>query len=100
MSEFHPATSEPCTHPPLSAFIAFRGANGGACVWRCSHCGREDVWGIGWSAYAPVECLYCKGSGVEAVVCSDTCRDAFKPNDPVLALEIAFGRAVVGDDSP
>ena len=74
-------------HPPLSAFIAFQG-KGGARVWRCSHCGKEDVWRDGWQSYGPVECA-CGAQGTLAVVCSDACRDAYRPASPALAIEMA-----------
>lgn len=80
-----------CHHPPLDSFIAFRG-KGGSRVWRCSHCGNEDVWRDSWAYFGPVECLSCQGSGVEAVTCSDKCRAEFRPSDPKLALEIAEWR--------
>lgn len=76
-----------CTHPPLDAFIAYR-SKGGSKVWRCSHCGKEDVWRDSWCYYGPLECR-CGGPGVEAVMCSDACRAAFRPRDPRLALELA-----------
>lgn len=85
-------TSRKCNHPPLDTFIAFK-SNGGSRVWRCSHCGREDVWRDGWQYFGPLECLGCGGVGARAVLCSDACRRAFKPPDPRLALEIAAAEA-------
>lgn len=79
--------SRACAHPPLDSFIAFKGKQG-ARVWRCSHCGKEDVWRDGWTYYGAVECLNCSQTEVLAVVCSDACRDAFKPSDPALRLEL------------
>lgn len=77
-----------CDHPPLSAFIAFKGKNG-CTVWRCSNCGKEDVWRDGWQYYGPWECS-CGGDGVQAVCCSDKCAEVYRPKDnPKLALELA-----------
>ena len=80
-----------CKHPPMSAFIAFQGKNG-AQVWRCSHCGKEDVWRDGWEYFGTLECRVCWKAGVEAVTCSDACRMAYKPSDPALALTLAEAR--------
>lgn len=80
-----------CDHPPMRTFIAFEG-KGGARVWRCSHCGREDVWRDGWEFYGSYECLVCSAPRVLAVTCSDACRAAFTPTDPSLALELARPR--------
>jgi hypothetical protein len=80
-----------CEHPPISDFVAFKGKRG-ATVWRCSHCGKEDVWRDGWQYYGPVECLGCGGSGARAVLCSDECVSNFKPSDPALRLELAKQR--------
>lgn len=77
-----------CDHPPLSAFIAFKGKRG-ATVWRCSHCGKEDVWRDGWQYYGPLECV-CGATGATAVVCSDACAAVYRPTDPSLALELAM----------
>ena len=77
-----------CQHPPMSKFVAFQGKRG-AKVWRCSHCGKEDVWRDGWEYFGTLECRVCSREGVEAVVCSDACRAAYKPSEPSLALAIA-----------
>lgn len=77
-----------CQHPPLDTFIAFKG-KGGARVWRCSHCAKEDVWRDGWEFFGRYECLACGAPDVLVVTCSDACRAAYKPADPALALEIA-----------
>lgn len=76
-----------CNHPPMSSFIAFKGKNG-ATVWRCSHCGKEDVWRDGWEYFGSMECR-CGNAGVYGVTCSDTCRAAWKPTDARTALEVA-----------
>lgn len=81
-------TRKACNHPPLSKFIAFK-ANSGSKVWRCSHCKKEDVWRDGWQYWGCIECRVCQSPGVHAVLCSDKCRDAYKPTDPVMALDLA-----------
>jgi hypothetical protein len=78
-----------CQHPPLNTFIAFQGKAAGTRVWRCSHCGKEDVWRESWLQFGSIECPVCCREGVLAVLCSDACREAFKPSDPKLALLIA-----------
>jgi len=77
-----------CKHPPMRTFIAFQGKNG-AKVWRCSHCGKEDVWREGWNYFGSIECRICMTAGMEAVFCSDGCAKDFTPSDPRLALEMA-----------
>lgn len=83
-------TKRACNHPPLSHFQAFK-SNAGRVVWRCSHCGKEDIWGDGWKYFGPIECR-CGATGVRAVVCSDKCAADFKPSDPALALDLAKHR--------
>ena len=80
-----------CQHPPMSDFIAFRG-KGGAKVWRCSHCGKEDVWRDGWQYWGSIECRACWAPEVFAVMCSDACAKAYKPTHPVMALSTGNDR--------
>ena len=47
------------------------------------------LWRDGWTYYGAVECRNCWQAEVLAVVCSDACREAFKPSDPALRLELA-----------
>ena len=85
-----------CQHPPITAFIAFQGKLG-ACVWRCSRCGKEDVWRDGWQFFGSYECRVCSMAAIFVVLCSDECWQKFKPTDPKVALDIARCRAELSE---
>lgn len=44
-------------------------------VWRCDHCGREDVWGAGWCTKLILHKSH-GGWDEELVACSDACAKA------------------------
>lgn len=82
-----------CDHPPRSSFIAYQ-AKDGPTVWRCSVCGKEDVWRDPWSLYGTIECHVCFTGGLQGVFCSERCARNWKPSDPKVALKIAMGREI------
>lgn len=58
-----------CRHRDQSTFRV------GAHEWRCSACGRIDIWRAGWQYLGAVGCRTCQREpAIEAVTCSDACR--------------------------
>lgn len=55
-------------------------------VWRCSNCGKCDVWGETWSYHGNVECSACWVAVIDAVACSDVCAKALATADVTLRV--------------
>lgn len=45
-------------------------------IWRCTNCEKTSAWSESWGYDGTVECLDCGIAVIEAVACSEGCRDA------------------------
>lgn len=63
----------PCAHKTLNDHSK---VVGGARIWRCSVCGKEERWSDAWSYFGTLECRLCWVADIEFVCCSEACRVA------------------------
>ena len=88
-----------CTHKTYQDHTTGRTADG-RLVWRCSHCGRCDVWGEGWSYHGNVECLTCWVASIDAMACSAACVEALASADVTLRVVAPAKPAATSGDAP
>lgn len=66
-----------CRHQPLRYFKV-DDKN-----WRCSVCGGIGMWTDSWSSFGAIGCRKCGAEpAIEAVVCSDKCKDELDASMP------------------
>lgn len=88
-----------CTHKTYQDFTTGRAAEG-RLVWRCSHCGRTDVWGDGWSYHGNAECSTCWVASIDVVACSDACAKALASADSTLRVAAPTKPTAATADAP
>jgi hypothetical protein len=66
-----------CKHRPIRDFKV-------GDEWRCTECGRTGKWGDGWEYFGAFGCRKCGDEpAIEAVTCSEACRQKFDAAIPV-----------------
>lgn len=66
-------------------------------LWKCSACGKRELWGDTWRWHGSLECANCGHSVMSHVACSEACVERLASRDPIKQRRSAGARAPAAD---